>query len=261
LIAPFANQRSNVSDATFDYQFARNAMIGASGSYSFLQYTDHFANTGLNDGNTTGAMGFYNRRIARSEYVGAEYQFSKFVTHPIETNAITHSVFGFYTHYFTSSFSFSILAGPEHYSLWQPAVAKAEAWTPAGQGNLEWQTARTNLSATYSHMVSGASGLAGAFHSDTGTLDGRAMLSRTWSVGLNGQYSLLKSIEASQYAGGHSLSATVDVQHRITEGLGVAAGYGHIHESYAAVAAASFAPDSNRIYVSVNYEFHRPLGR
>ena len=48
-----------------------------------------------------------------------DYQFTKFVMQPgCLTYTLTHIIFGFYTHYFSESFSFSILGGPEQYTTW-----------------------------------------------------------------------------------------------------------------------------------------------
>ena len=262
LIVPFANQINNLSTAAINYQYGRNAMIGGSGSYSFLHYTDNTQFTGLNNGKTTQAMAFYSRRIGRAEYLGVVYQFSKFVTNPVNTYTNTHNVFGFYTHYFTKSFSLSVLGGPERYSSSGTGVSKKEAWTPAAQGILGWQTLRTNLGASFAHVVSGAPGLNGAFHAEMAGLTGRVTFRKGWSAGADGEYSLLKSINNSAlYPGGHSISAGVDMNHRMLERAEVAVGYSHVHESYRQVPSAFFAPDSNRVYVSVKYGFSRPIGR
>jgi hypothetical protein len=261
LIVPFANQLNNLSTVAIDYQYGRNAMIGGSGSYSFLHYTDNTQFTGLNNGNDTQATAFYSRRIGRAEYLGVVYQFSKFVTHPVNTYTTSHNMFGFYTHYFTRSFSLSVLGGPERYTTWAPTVAKQEAWTPAAQGILGWQTLRTNLGVSFAHLVSGAPGLNGAFRAEMAGLTGRVTFRRGWGAGADGNYSLLKSINSTLYPGGHSVSVGADLNHRMWERAEVALGYSHVHESYRQVPSAFFSPDSNRVYVSVKYGFSRPIGR
>ena len=263
-IAPFANQISNFSSAGINYQYGKNAMIGGSGSYSFTHFSSGSQNLNLNDEDSSGAVGFYSRRLAPSQYVGVTYQLEKSVTHPVDTYTLTHTVFGFYTHYFTKSISFSILAGPENYASWSPTVAKQGHWVPAIQGSVGWQTLRTNLTASFTHTVSGAPGLIGAFHANMASLNGRLMFSRMWSIGASADYSLLKSVEATPSAfaaGGHTITGGVDLEHVISERLSAAAGYQHLHETYAEIPAILAYPDSNRVYFSLNYGFHRPLGR
>jgi hypothetical protein len=38
-------------------------------------------------------------------------------------------------------------------------------------------------------------------------------------------------------------------------------GYTRLHQAYSNVAVLSTAPDTNREYVSISYQFSRPLGR
>lgn len=261
LIAPFANQLNNLSTVAIDYQFKKNAMIGGSGSYSFLHYADSSQFIGLNNGNTTEGTAFYSRRLGRAEYAGVVYQFSKFITHPVDTYTNSHNVFGFYTHYFTKSFSLSLLAGPEHYATWASGAPKQAAWTPAGQGILGWQKLRTNLGMSFVHLVSGAPGLNGAFHANMAALTGRYTFQKGWSVGADGEYSLLKGVNSTSYPGGHTISIGTDLSHRIIDRAEIAAGYSHIHESYRQIPTAFFSPDSNRVYVSLKYGFTRPIGR
>ena len=263
VIAPFQNQLANSSSAGINYQYGRNAMIGGSGSYSFQNFSESSEVSGLNDENTTGANGFYSRRVAQSNYVGVTYQFSKFVTHPVGTYTLTHTLFGFYTRYLTRSFSLSILGGPEHYTTWSTDVPGQGAWTPAVQGSFGWQSLRSNLAVTYSYVVSGAGGLIGTYHSSMAGLTGRYMLSRTWSVGGNVNYALFNNVNptVSYEGGGESVVGGVYVEHRISERLNAQAGYAHFYQSYPGIATASTFPNSNRVNVSVNYQLHRPLGQ
>jgi len=265
LIEPYANQLSNSSNAGFEYQYAKNAMIGAGGSYSFLNFSGNSYIPQLSDQNTTGGNGFFSRRFGRS-YAGVTYQFSKFVTHPYGSYTIANTVFGFYTHYFSRTISISVLGGPEHYTSWTEVKPKSSAWTPAVQGSVGWQVARANLAANYSHVVSGAGGLIGTFHSDTGSLSCLYMFTRKWSASAHAEYSHFvninsNAVDLSVYAGGDSISGGVDVQRRFTERLSMEAGYLHLHQSYPGVVATGTLEDSNRGYVSIMYQFNRPLGR
>ena len=265
LISPYQNQLTNSSSAGVHYQYAKNAMIGGSGSYSFQQFSAPVSVSGLNNEGTAGASGFFSRRIAGSHYVGVTYQFSKFVTHPIDTYTLTQTAFGFYTHYFTQSFSVSILGGPEHYITWSPTAPSQAAWTPAVEASLGWQTLRANVAATYAHMVSGAGGLIGTYHSDTAGLTGRLAFSRTWGGGANVNYARFNSVNSNAAiafgTGGNSIFGGMYLDHRITERVSAQAGYGHFHQDFAGIPAASTFPDSNRVNISITYQFNRPLGR
>ena len=265
IIAPFENQLANSSSAGVHYQYAKNAMIGASGSYSFQNFSESGAASGLNNEGIAGASGFFSRRIAGAHYIGATYQFSKFVTHPVNSYTLTQTLFGFYTYYFTQSFSLSILGGPEHYDVWGAGTPSQSAWTPAVQCSFGWQTLRANLAANYSHIVSAAGGLIGTYHSDLVGVSGRYALSRKWNLGAAVNYSLFDNVNSTAAVvygtGGNSLFGGVYVSRQITERVTAQAGYGHFHQFYGSIQSASTNPDSNRANVSISYEFNHPLGR
>ena len=266
VIAPFENQLENRTTAGVYYQYAKNAMIGASGDFSFSHYSNVAQVQGLDNGNTTGGSAFFTRRLNRSQYVGAVYEFSKTVTHPITSYTLTHSVFGFYTMYLTESFSISIMGGPEHTKNWSPGQPQEGAWTPAVEGSFGWQTERADLAASYSHVVSGAGGLIGTYHADTASLSGRYLITRLWSVGAGANYSLFKSINSNPIvviygSGGHTIDGTAYLQRRISERLDAEAGYAYFHESYPFVSTTNYSPNSNRAFVSITYQIRRPLGR
>jgi hypothetical protein len=265
LIEPYANQLSNSSNAAMEYQYAKNAMIGASGSYSFLQYSGNSYISELSNQNTSSGNAFFSRRFGRS-YAGVTYQFSKFITHPYGSYTLANTVFGFYTHYFTPTFSISMLGGPEHYTSWTEATPQSSAWTPAIQASVGWQVLRANFAANYAHIVSGAGGLIGTFHSDTGSLSGQILMSRVWSIGASVDYShyvnvnTAAPVEFSYYPGGNSITGGIELQRRIGESVSMEAGYSHLHQSYPGVTNNS-QEDSNRGYVSISYHFNRPLGQ
>jgi hypothetical protein len=263
-IQPYASSLTNSSNAALSYQYAKNSMIGASGSYSFIQFSKEYYITDLNDQNTTSGNVFYSRRIGRS-YAGATYQFSKFITHPYGSYTLTNTIFGFYTHYFTPTVSISLLGGPERYTSWTEATPKSSAWTPAVQASVGWQVVRANLAASYAHLVSGSGGLIGTFHTDTGSLGATMIFSKLWSTGANVSFSHFANVNpatvvSGYYSGGNSVIAGVDVGRRITESLSMEGGFQTLYQSYPGVTTSS-AQNSIRGYVSVMYHFNKPLGR
>jgi hypothetical protein len=265
-VAPFENQLTNTSSAGVDYQYGKSAMVGASGSYSHLQYSNQTSTTGLNESGVTSASAFYNRRLSRSQYVGVVYEFSKGVTHPDATYTVTNAIQGFYTYYFTRSFSVSILGGPEDYTTWAPLVPHKNSWTPAVQGSFGWQISRASISANYSYIVSGAGGLSGTYRATLANVNARASLARTWTVSGNTSYSNFDSVLPSEAnsgfgVGGRTISAGASVEHRLTARMSVNGGYQYFHEDYPDVVIASKFPNSNREYISISYQFDHPLGR
>ena len=265
-VFPFQNQIGNSVDGSFEYQYAKNAMIGAGGNYAISRYQNLSGTSGLNDSDATGASAFWNRRLSRGDYLGATYGFSRITTQPIETTTDVHTVYGFYTHYITPRISFSVLAGPQHIDS-RDAASGAEviAWKPSGQGSVGYQTTRSNFAINYARTIGGASGLAGAYQSDIASAEIRQQLSRTWNVGAGGNYALFKNVTpavSNANPGGHTVSGTASLRHNFGEQIVIEVGYSRFHQSYNNSGFNTLLyPDANREFGSVMYQFHRPLGR
>ena len=104
----------------------------------------------------------------------------------------------------------------------------------------------------------------GAFTSTSVNGSGNWRLGRTWGVGVVGSYSRTKNAAEStdsSYPGGDTISAGASLQHSITERINASVGYQRLHENYSAIPAIATAPDSDRVYISISYQFSRPIGR
>lgn len=264
-VYPFANQLSNWLDAGIEYQYSRDAMIGGGATYSLLRYATLDNTPGANNSNEGAGSAFFSRRISPGQYLGVNYEYSRITTHPLQANTVTHTVLAFYTLYLTRTVSLSILGGPQHYdSRDSVSGATVGAWTPAFQGSVGYQMHRTSFSASYSRIVAGARGLAGAYHSNLASLTASRQITRSWVLGGGAGYSLFKSAtpDLSQFnQGGHSISGSVSAERSVRERIHVQIGYSHFHQSYNFGANTLLYPDCNREFASISYGFSRPLGR
>jgi hypothetical protein len=253
------------------YQFAPNQMIGVTGTFSNLYYPNPAQVPGLYDSSSQGGSAFYSLRISKLHYIGASYQYERLVSYPQigQNETQTHALFAFYTLHATSSLSFSVFGGPQHYELVQPPVPPlqiqppvAAAWTPAVGGSASWQGRLTNVALTYSHIISGGGGLVTAVKMDSASAAIQRQLTRRWSGSIAGGYSqnnvLVSTLGAS---GGHTVSGNVSLQREIGQHINLQAGYIRLHQVYNNVAVFAATPDTNREYISISYQFSRPLGR
>jgi hypothetical protein len=264
LVAPLQKQLSNSVSGDVAYQYARDAMIGGSGSYSFLHYGSLSALPGINDSDSTTGSAFYSRRIGRSHYLGVSYLYTGFSTHPLITTTDTNGILAFYTFYPSRTISLSVTGGPQHFSSTQPPYPSTSGWSPAIGGSAGWQAGRVNLAGSYLRVVSGGGGLVGTYYSNNGAVSLQWLVKPTWTFGAGGSYLNYRSATPVYTAfnqGGHTATGTVSMQHKITERLNAALGYSRFNQSYSAVEPSSVSPVSNRVYVTVNCLFSRPLGR
>lgn len=262
VIAPLADRLSNSGNAGITYQFSANGMIGGSGTFSRLTYPNPTEVQGLYDSSSQAASGFYSHRISRIHYLGATYQYQRLMTYPtgLQSETQTHAILLFYTIYPAPRFSVSLFGGPQYQNTFYPPLS-SQGWTPAAGASMNWQGNSTALSASYTHVIGGGGGLAGASQMDSANASMRLQFSRALSAGLSGSYANNNILGPASFNSGHSISGTASVQRQIGERMNLQLGYTRLHQIYSNVAVLAGNPDTNRAFVSLSYQFLRPLGR
>ena len=266
VVPPFAKRLTNSVSAEITMQTGLNEMIGASGVAAILQYPGSSLTLGLYNSSARGGTGFYSHRISASQYVGATYQYLDMLTSPPdgESSTKTSTVMGFYTIYPNARLSLSVSGGPQYYQVTETGSPSFNSWGPSISASTGWQTGRVSLAASYSHSVTGAGGLIGAYHTDSANAALHWQLARTWTAGVSGSYSINKSVSAllpTEAENGHTITGSATLQHPIHGQVSLAFGYDRVHQSYGQVAAIAANPDSDRFSVSITWNFQHPLGR
>jgi hypothetical protein len=265
VIAPLADRLSNNGNAGINYQFGANSMVGASGTFTNLHYPNPTEVPGLFDAASRAGLAYYSFRFSPQHYLGVTYQYQELLSYPTQgTNQTeTDGFFVFYTFYAGPAFSFSLFGGPQYWSAGvqylsaTQTIAAQQAWTPAAGGSLNWQARHSGAALSYSHTVSGGGGLVGAVKLDSASLSLRQQLTRNLSASLAGGYAN-NGVLAVSSLGGHSFSGSAGLQRQVGEHLNLQAGYTRLHQDYS---FSSLNPDTNREWVSVSYQFARPLGK
>jgi hypothetical protein len=267
VIPPFAQFLSNTASVEFTAQTGMNTMFGASGSSMTLHYPNSAETAGLYDSSSRGGTGFYNHRISDAQYAGLTYQYSDILSYLVGETSTTEiqSIMGYYTLYMKSKLSFSLLAGPQHYTTTLPPFPVSSGWGPSITASMGWQGMRTSLSASYSQSVTGGGGVLGAYRTKAASATASWKLARTWTASAAAAYSIIKPVTSSfSFLGmesGHTVSGTMSLDHSMGQHWHVRFDYVHLHESYANIAAISSNPDSDSEAVSIVWQFMRPLGR
>jgi len=272
VVAPVADRLTNNGTAGITYQYALNSMVGASGTFSNLHYpnpaevnaNDPVQLTGIYDAASRIGTGFFSQRFNRKNYFGAVYQYQQLLSYPAglqDTETDTQAVLLFYSYYPTEHFSLSFFGGPQYTTTEQIDAPSVTAWYPAAGMSLGWQGLHTAISASYAHSVSGGGGLIGAAETDSASLSLRHMLTRrlTFSVGANYSNRDILTVAELPNNSGHTIGGTVSLQRQLGEHLNVRAGYTRMRQVYQNVAV--IAPDTNREWIGISWEFARPLGR
>jgi hypothetical protein len=267
IVAPIADQFSNTGSAGLTYQYSANAMVGGSGSFTNLHYPNSSEVPGLFDSATRVESAFYAYRVSPQHYIGALFQYQDLLSYPgLNTNQTqTDAAMFFYTFVPVKTFSLSFFGGPQYYSSGPqfvansivPLVPATQSWTPAAGASMNWQLQRSNIAFSYLHSVSGGSGLVGAVELDAVNASVRGQITRSVTASIAGSYANNGVLSVSTL-GGHSVSGSAGLQRPVGQHVNLQAGYTRLHQSYDFFSAN---PDTNREWVSISYQFARPLGR
>ncbi len=267
IIAPIADRLSNNGTTGITYQFALNEMVGASGTFTNLYYPDEAQVPGLYDASSQAGLAFYAVRLPHEQYLGVTYQYQRLASYPTvgldETQ--THAAVVFYSIYPAKGISLSFFGGPQHSDTVQPASAgpTLRQWLPMGGTSLGWQGHLTSVALSYVHTVAGGGGLIGAVHMDSGNLSFRQQMTRRLSGSVSGGYSQNDIVGGFLLgaSNGHSISGTASLQQQFGEHVVAQAGYTRVRQDYSSVAILALTPNTNREFVSISYQFARPLGK
>jgi hypothetical protein len=276
VIAPLADRLANTGNIGLNYQFAPNSMMGVSGTFYNLHYSNPGQVTptstnststsllsGLYDSSSRSGSAFYSVRFSKQNYLGVTYEYDDLFSYPtgLTTQTQTHSVYLFYTFFATKAFSISLFGGPQYAyttELTQPATA---SWNPAGGASLSWGGRRAAMALSYARTVTGGGGLIGAGLADVASAVERLKISKNVNGMVDGAYTNRNMIPliGLPNTSGHTLGGGVSLERRVGEHLGLRAGYTRLHQQYENENV--IAPNTNREWVSLSYDFSRPLGR
>jgi hypothetical protein len=272
VIAPIADRLSNYGNVGITYQFAANSMVGAGGSFANLHYPDQAQVPGLFDSESQSGLAFYSLRVAKRHYVGATYQYQRLLSFPAPgTNETqTHALLLFYTVYLTPKFSISVFGGPQ-YADAGPQFSEtvsapsptSRTWKPEAGGSLSWQGRMSSVAISYAHMIASGGGLIGAVQMDSAIATFHQQLSRMLSASVSGGYAQNDILTVTPVAdsNGHTVSGTASLQQQLGQHFNLQLGYTRLHQDYSSVAVLAANPNTNREFVSISYQFSRPLGR
>jgi len=272
VIAPIADRLSNSGNVGISYQFAANSMVGAGGTFTNLHYPNQAQVPGLFDSASQGGLAFYSVRVSKINYIGATYQYQRLLSYPAPgTNETqTHALLLFYTLNATKRFSISVFGGPQYADVGPQfattgttASPASQNWNPAAGGSLSWQGRLSSLAVSYAHLISSGGGLIGAVRMDSATASIRQQLSRMLSASVAGGYAQNDILSAPPLTtgNGHTISGTASLQQQVGQRLSLQLGYTRLHQDYSTVAVLAATPDTNREFISISYQFSRPLGR
>lgn len=262
IVPPSTPRISSYTDVQMTYQLSENAMIGTKGALVGLWYPSRNNVPGLYDSTARSGEGFYARRLSRKHYIGASYGFQALFTQPGQEETQTHSALMFYT-LSLRTLSASLFAGPELSDTHGGSTLPLHKWSPATGASVNWHGNHSSCFVSYSRGVSDGGGLWGAVRFDRADVAARWQLARTVTADIATSYSANNVLDsrAAFGAGGHTWLETASLQRPLGENLVVRLGYTHLYQSYNSIQAISQVPNRTNVWVSLSYQFQKPLGK
>ncbi|HYU46710.1 MAG TPA: hypothetical protein VEK84_11115 [Terriglobales bacterium] len=270
LITPLANQRSSATVGEADYHFALKDLVGASGSFYDLHYSDVTTPGTLVDTRTAAGSAFWLHQIVRRDWAGISYRFQRLTFDPNgETRVHAFTVTN--TLNISKTFTVSAFIGPEHSDNHGVAASGPDAgqvsnfgdWSMAGGVEGGWQDGRTGVTAGYSRQVSDGSGVLGAVRLQNIHAAVRRELIPGWAAtfgatyGSNGSLTLASSANATSATSIKTTSVGATLERNIGRSLGFQIGYVHDFQNQSGASDIN----RNRFSATLSYQWAKPLGR
>jgi len=272
LITPLATQRTNTTTVETNYHFALNDVMGASGSFYDLHFTNVPANYALANTQTESGSAFWLHRIFRHNWAGASYRFDRLTFDP-SAETLVHSFALVDTVGLSNGFTFSGFVGPQYSDNrgFAPGVgggdtiSQFQQWSMSGGVEAGWQSARTSVSTGFSRRITDGGGLLGAVRSQAAHGDLRRELLPGWAVTLGGSYGNNKALTQA-FAGSAGTidvtSVSASLERNVGKSLGLRLGYAHDFQQRSGFADPTQELDAhrNRFFITLSYQWAKPLG-
>ena len=271
VLTPLADTISNLAGTDLVYQMGAGTILGGSGSYSLLNYSNVQGGPGVQliDSRTAGGDLFYQHQLLPKHWIGLTYGFQRFTFNGGVEETDTHSALMFYTAMIRPHFVVSLFGGGT-YTQTDGFVAIATSaatpsgtrtqWSPSAGAIFGWETPHTGISATFSRRIDSGGGILGTVERTSGMATVQRQFSRNWTGTMSFVYDNNRPLESigGQY---RTLSGTAAVERRLGRQMSVTASYTRAHQTYGTVIPTQLFPDHNRAMLSISYLFSRPLGR
>lgn len=272
LITPLANSRSSQTVLETNYHFALKDLIGASGTFSNLHYSDVSGTGSLGDTSTAAGSAFWLHRLLGADWAGISYSFQRIVFDPSgESRVHTFSVMD--TLDISKRFTLSAFVGPEYANNNGVAatgpnagqVSNFGAWAVAFGVEGGWHKERTSVTAGYSKRTSDGGGVLGAVRLQNVHAAFRRELFPGWAATFGGSYGgnqavTLNSTTSATTINSASVGATLE--RSIARSLGFQVSYFHYfqNQSGSSDPLQNYDANRNRFSVTLSYQWAKPLG-
>jgi hypothetical protein len=276
LITPLATQRSSLTTVETNYHFARNDLIGASGSFYAIDFTNvptppaGTQPTQLTDTQTASGSAFWLHLLFHGDWGGVSYRFDRITFSGGSGETRVHSFLAVDTLSLWKRLTLTGFLGPQ-YSENQGLVnvaaqsTQSSGWSVSGGAQGGWQGERTSVTAGYSRSITDGGGVLGADHLQTVQANFRRVLVPGWAFALNASHGTNQSITepfANSATSINLTSAGISLERNVGKNIGLRMGYAHDFQEQFGVPGTTQTLNAsrNRFFVTLSYQWAKPLG-
>jgi hypothetical protein len=274
LITPLANTRSSQTVVETNYHYALKDIVGASGSFSDLHYSEVTTGSGsLVDTQTAVGTVFWQHELFHGNWGGPSYRFDR-ISFGSSGETRVHSFLAVDTFRFAKAFTLSGFVGPEYSDNHGVAATGPNAgrltdftnWSVAAGVAGGWQTQRTSLNAGYSKRISDGSGVLGIVRLSSVHGAWRQELHPGWDSTLSASYGNNQSLTLASSTTATTIKATsvgVSLNRNLGKSFGFQVAYSHDFQRQSGLNTVSQTYDANRnrVAVTLSYQWAQALGR
>jgi hypothetical protein len=269
LLVPFSQRTLTISNLIeLNDQVSPRSIVGARGVYTRQDFPRSSQNSQfgpLYNSQTYLGEAFYNYQLSAKEWVGVTLRRQRFDTQSLPSGTRTDSFLLFYALNLSPNLTLAFFAGPERFNAGRisdvsttAGLVRNEQWTAAEGATFTWRGVKTSVLAEFSRQISDGGGLSSAAITQIVYAQVRRQFDsrRELSAGISYAKNDPLLVEAGESLRG--LSARLEFQQRLTKNVSGQIGYGRERQDRL---SGTGAESANLFWVSISYNFLRPLGK
>ena len=266
-VLPPLRRTASFSAAAVNYRFSRHTTLGLTGSYALQNYSDYrdvWAGSLINNRVVTGNT-YLSRQVSRRYVLGVEYRVRRLTFSGYDMPTLTHSILSFHQFDVTANTSFVVYAGPEYARTRSQTFAVGNApalstsWSPAAGAIYTWSGVRNSLQAGVSRNVSDGGGVQGPVWLNAGWLRVGRRLAKRWAADLGAELAQQTALAAAPGDRLRMLRGGAGFRRELGRNASLRFSYERLYQTGG---SPLYRPGNhNRVALSIEHSFMRPLGR
>ncbi len=269
-LGPPTTRTSEQVGADVTYQLGPHTNLGASGSFSLVQYERLAVSPNFVQPDTYTTMGraFISHQWSPRHTSSLAYEVQRF-TFSNSLGATTQSISYYHTLALTPQMSLSVWGGPEYLRSSSTALVIPPLvfvfpprgfWTWTAGASYDWTHSKTGVTAGVVREASDGGGLGYVVEMVSANVGLRQQLSRRWETGVYVSYNVNDSVSTFGNFGTRYFSGNVNVKRVFTPPLWLMVEYWRSRQGSAQGLGLLIPSDHNRAAVSLHYTFSRSIG-